>query len=172
MPFGPPSNPILYSFPSPTDLIHALAEFVIKAQNDAVEKKGKFTLALSGGSLPQQLNGLIGKPGVKWETWHVYYADERAVPLDHEDSNHNLCTTELFSKVPIDPSNIHTINPLLIDQPDGLDDLADTYEQELIREFAMKDSARYPVFDLILLGMGPDGHTASLFPGHSLLSEE
>ncbi|KAI5123589.1 hypothetical protein M0805_003407 [Coniferiporia weirii] len=169
MPFGPPSEPVLYSFPSPSELTDSLAHFVVKAQKDAVEKKGKFTLAISGGSLPKQLNALVGNPDVKWDLWHIFYADERAVPLDDDDSNHKLCTTELFSKVPIPPANIHAIDP---EQLGDLSELADDYEQALIREFAMKDSARYPVFDLILLGMGPDGHTASLFPGHALLSEE
>ncbi|EJD04027.1 6-phosphogluconolactonase [Fomitiporia mediterranea MF3/22] len=169
MVFGPPLDPILYSFPSSDALVESLAQFVIKTQKDAIEKKGRFTLAISGGSLPKQLNGLIGKPGVKWDLWHVYYADERAVALEDPDSNHKLCMDELFSKVPIPEENIHPIDTSLLDD---LDELSDAYEQELIREFAMKDSARYPVFDLILLGMGPDGHTASLFPGHELLSEE
>ena len=99
----------------------------------------------------------------------VYYADERAVPLDHEDSNHKLCMDVLFSKVIIPPENIHHIDASLLDDPE---ELADSYERQLILEFASKDSARFPVFDLILLGIGPDGHTASLFPGHSLLAEE
>jgi len=100
----------------------------------------------------------------------VFYADERAVPLNHHDSNHRLCTAELFSKVPIPTSHIHPIDEILLGG--DLEDVADAYEKELIREFAQKDSARFPIFDLILLGVGPDGHTASLFPGHELLSEE
>ena len=99
----------------------------------------------------------------------VYYADERVVPLDHEDSNHKLCTDVLFSKVNIPPENIHHIDPNLLDD---LEDLADSYEKQLVHEFANKNSARFPVFDLILLGLGPDGHTASLFPNHELLTEE
>lgn len=75
----------------------------------------------------------------------------------------------LFSKVIIPPENIHHIDPSLLDD---LEDLADSYEKQLILEFASKDSARFPGFDLILLGIGPDGHTASLFPGHQLLAEE
>jgi 6-phosphogluconolactonase len=97
----------------------------------------------------------------------VFYADERVVPLDHPDSNHNSCAKALFSKVPIPAENIHSIDPTLLD----LEELTDAYEHDLIREFALRDSARFPVFDLILLGMGPDGHTASLFPGHPLLDE-
>jgi len=133
-----------------------------------VEKKGRFTVALSGGSLPKTLKGLIGHSDVRWDKWHVFYADERVVPLDHADSNHNLCTTELFSKVSIPPEQIHTIDVSLLDD---LDELSDAYESELVREFAQRDSARFPVFDLILLGVGPDGHTCSLFPGHPLLAE-
>jgi len=165
---GPAAAPILYSFENTPLVVQALASFVLKAQKEAVEKKDRFTLALSGGSLPKMLNGLIGKPGVKWDKWHIYYADERAVPFDHEDSNHALCKAELYSKIPIPEQNVHTIDVTLLDD---LDNLADEYEKELIREFAQKDAARFPVFDLILLGMGPDGHTASLFPGHALLSE-
>jgi len=163
------SNITLYSFPATSDLIESLAEFVAATQKEAIEKKGRFTIALSGGSLPKQLNGLVGKSGVKWDKWQVYFADERVVPLDNEDSNYLLCTKELFSKVPIPRKNIHHIDPTLLDD---LEELSDAYEKELIREFAQKDAARFPVFDLILLGMGPDGHTASLFPGHPLLSED
>lgn len=163
------SPPVIYSFASGSDLVEALAGFILKAQKEALDKKGRFTIALSGGSLPKQLKGLIGNPGVRWDKWQVYYADERAVKLDHEDSNHKLCTDDLFSKVNIPQENIHTIDPTLLD---NLDNLSDAYEKQLIAEFASKDSARFPVFDLILLGIGPDGHTASLFPGHELLAEE
>ncbi|OSX67735.1 hypothetical protein POSPLADRAFT_1038149 [Postia placenta MAD-698-R-SB12] len=169
MPATAPSPPVLHSFATSHELCDALAHFIIKAQKEAVEKKGRFTVAVSGGSLPTQLNALIGKPGVKWDKWQVFYADERVVPLDHPDSNHKLCLDELFSKVPIPADHIHPIDPSL---GDDLEELSDAYEKELIREFAQKDSARFPIFDLILLGVGPDGHTASLFPGHALLTED
>jgi len=165
---GQSTHPILYSFPTTDNLVDALAKFIIKVQKDAIDKKGRFTIALSGGSLPKQLKGLIGHEGIKWDKWQVFYADERVVPLDHPDSNHNLCQTEFYSKTSIPPSNIHTIDTSLLDD---LEELADSYEQQLITQFAAKDSARFPIFDLILLGMGPDGHTASLFPGHELLQE-
>jgi 6-phosphogluconolactonase len=169
-----PHPSVVFSFPTPSDVIDPLASFILKAQKETIDKKGRFTLAISGGSLPKMLSGLIGNPAVKWDKWHVFYADERVVRLDHPDSNHNLCMTELFSKVPIPEANIHTIDVPESSDPDtlDLDDLSDAYEKKLIAEFAQKDSARFPVFDLILLGIGPDGHTCSLFPGHELLSEE
>ncbi|KAI6134149.1 hypothetical protein F5141DRAFT_1077574 [Pisolithus sp. B1] len=163
----PPNPPTVYSLS--TGLSSALASFIVKAQKESIEKKGRFTIALSGGSLPKQLKGLINNPGVKWDKWQVFYADERVVPLDHPDSNHHLCMTELFQHVPIPTTNIHTLDPEFLDD---LEELSDAYEKELIREFAQKDSARFPVFDLILLGIGSDGHTCSLFPGHELLIEE
>lgn len=165
----PPSPSVLYSFESPNELSEKLAAFIAKAQKEAIDKKGRFTVALSGGSLPKQLNKLIDNPAVKWDKWQVFFADERCVPLDHEDSNYNLCRKELFSKVPIPPKNIHHLDVALLDD---LEELADAYEKALINEFAQKDSARFPVFDLILLGIGPDGHTCSLFPEHPLLTEE
>ncbi|KAF8807607.1 6-phosphogluconolactonase [Phlegmacium glaucopus] len=165
----PPSPPVLISFKNSDELVSSLAVFVEKAQRDSINKKGRFTIALSGGSLPKMLRGLINNPNIKWDQWHVYYVDERVVALDHPDSNHRSCDEHLYSKVPILPDHIHTIDVNLLND---LEELSDAYEKDLIREFAQKDAARFPVFDLILLGMGPDGHTASLFPGHELLSEE
>jgi len=165
----PPSPPVLISFANSDELVKSLAVFVERAQRDSINKKGRFTIALSGGSLPKMLRGLIDNPNIKWDQWHVYYVDERVVPLDHPDSNHRSCNEHLYSKVPIITDHIHTIDVNLLND---LEELSDAYEKDLIREFAQKDAARFPVFDLILLGMGPDGHTASLFPGHQLLLEE
>lgn len=165
-----PIPPIVYSFPSSDTLVDALASFILKAQHESIEKKGKFTVALSGGSLPKMLRGLIDADGVEWEKWQFFFADERAVPFTDPDSNYALCKTEFFSKIPqIQSKNIHTIDVSLLDD---LEELAEDYADKLIHQFAQKDSARFPVFDLILLGMGPDGHTCSLFPGHELLREE
>ncbi|KAF9480024.1 6-phosphogluconolactonase [Pholiota conissans] len=165
----PPHAPLLIAFPTKDALQHDLAAFIVRAQKDSIDKKGRFTIALSGGSLPNMLKGLISNSHIKWNHWQVYYVDERVVPLDHPDSNHRACTDALFAHVPIPAENIHTIDPALFGE---LEELADSYEKLLIHEFAQKDAARFPVFDLILLGMGPDGHTASLFPAHDLLAEE
>ena len=165
----PPNAPVLVSFPDKDVLITNLAAFISKAQKESIDKKGRFTIALSGGSIPNMLRGLITDNHIKWDQWQVFYVDERVVPLDHPDSNHRACVENLFSKVPIPPANIHAIDPTLLND---LEELSDSYEKKLIHEFAQKDAARFPVFDLILLGMGPDGHTASLFPAHELLTEE
>ncbi|KAJ7835307.1 hypothetical protein B0H13DRAFT_2108475 [Mycena leptocephala] len=152
-----PNAAILVSFPDADSIVESLAAFIVKAQKESIDKKGRFTASSEN-------------PAVKWESgWQVFYADERVVPLDHPDSNHLACTNLLFSKVPIPQDNIHVLDTSLLSD---LEELSDAYEKELIREFAQKDAARFPVFDLILLGMGPDGHTASLFPGHELLAEE
>ncbi|EST08041.1 Glucosamine/galactosamine-6-phosphate isomerase [Kalmanozyma brasiliensis GHG001] len=168
-----PADPILFSFPTSDDLSRNLADFVIKAQNDAIARRNKFTLATSGGSLPKMLaKYLVSRSddaALRWDKWEVFFCDERLVPLDHEDSNYALCHQEFFSKVPLKREQIHTIDESLMDDPE---ELSDAYEKQLVAAFAGKEAVRNPVFDLILLGMGPDGHTCSLFPGHELLTEQ
>lgn len=167
------SDPQLYSFVSGDDVSKSLAEFVIKAQDDAIEHRNMFTIALSGGSLPKMLaKYLVGRSdkAVRWDKWQVFFADERLVPLSHEDSNYALCDAELFSKVPeLKREQIHTIDESILD---NAEEVADQYEKQIVQAFVGKDTVRNPVFDLILLGMGPDGHTCSLFPGHPILTEQ
>ncbi|WFD02984.1 6-phosphogluconolactonase [Malassezia obtusa] len=166
------SEPVLYSFGSGDELSNALADYVIKVQNEAIERRNMFTVATSGGSLPKLLaKSLVHRSdkAVRWDKWQVFFADERIVPLNDAESNFDLCNKELFSKVPeLQRSQIHTIDESLLNDPE---ELSDQYEKQLADAFAGKDSVRNPVFDLILLGMGPDGHTASLFPDHPLLGE-
>lgn len=166
------ADPTLYSFQTSDELSEALADYVIKVQNEAIERRNVFTVATSGGSLPKLLaKNLVQRTdkAVRWEKWQVFFADERIVPLNHADSNFDLCDKEFFSKVPeLQRSQIHTIDEKLLNDPE---ELSDQYEKQLADAFAGKDSVRNPVFDLILLGMGPDGHTASLFPDHPLLNE-
>ncbi|KNZ44234.1 6-phosphogluconolactonase [Puccinia sorghi] len=181
-----PHPAILYALPK-DQVARSLGDFVIKAQEEALSKRSKFTLAVSGGSLANTLvEGLTSRAEVKWDKWVVFFADERVVPLDHEDSNYRIVHEGLFSKVPIPTQNIHPISTENLDDPE---EVAHEYEKQLMNEFAGKflthpffcfsgggligkNAVAFPRFDLILLGAGPDGHTCSLFPGHDLLKED
>jgi 6-phosphogluconolactonase len=99
----------------------------------------------------------------------IFFCDERAVPLDSDESNYHSNYLSFLSDVPIPPSQIHTIDASLLDD---LEEMADEYEKQLIGHFAASNAARYPTFDLMLLGMGSDGETCSLFPGNEILSEK
>ncbi|RKP07796.1 glucosamine-6-phosphate isomerases/6-phosphogluconolactonase-domain-containing protein [Thamnocephalis sphaerospora] len=166
VPHDSPPAPKIYR---ETDLIEPLAAYVAKVAQDAISHHGRFTVAISGGSLPSQLRGLLA-PGIRdtidWSRWHVFLADERLVPLDHEDSNYRLLREQLISHIPDLDSRTYPIEASLVDNPE---EAADAYIETMRRVFAAKESVKFPVFDLILLGMGPDGHTCSLFPGHKLL---
>jgi 6-phosphogluconolactonase len=143
-----------------------LSLFIQKCAVDAVERSGKFTIALSGGSLPKFLAALADVE-MPWDKYHIFYADERCVPLDHPESNHRGAEEHFLSKVPIPRAQIFTINPNLVANPH---EAAVDYEQTLL-DVLEKSATGEPSFDLVLLGLGPDGHTCSLFPGHQLLEE-
>jgi 6-phosphogluconolactonase len=130
---------------------------------------------VSGGSLPKVLGQALlketnGEAKVQFDKWEIFYADERLVPLDHEDSNHRLVKAEILDKIPAElgQPKVFTIDVKYLDDAQ---ELADQYEQTLVSVFAARDSVRLPMFDLLLLGCGPDGHTCSLFPGSPLLRE-
>ncbi|CAG86305.1 DEHA2C12738p [Debaryomyces hansenii CBS767] len=132
------------------------------------EKKKKvdirFKIAISGGSLIKILKeGLLSRQDeIEWDKWDVYFADERLVPFESDDSNYGQAKRELFDNISGDiKPNIYHIDEALIDDPQ---ECADVYEKLLIRNFAKKDSVKLPMFDLLLLGCAPDGHIASLFP--------
>ena len=146
------------------DTVGALAGvFVAEASAKAIAASGRFIVAISGGSLPKLLaSGIVDDKSVEFSKWHVFFADERIVPLDHEDSNYLGCHEKLFSKVGIPREQIYTLDASLAPS-----DCAAAYQKNLLTVCG----GEKPVFDLILLGMGPDGHTASLFPGHNLLTE-
>lgn len=172
---GQPSY--LYSFPDSDKLAPSLRKYVIQAQNAGIERHGAFKVGVSGGSLPKTLaKALLATSNgdaddtVQFDKWNIFFADERAVPLDHEDSNYKLLKDELLDKIPEDQGK-PTVVPIDVAQLGDIQELADTYEKELVSSFASKDSVKVPLFDLLLLGCGPDGHTCSLFPGHELLRE-
>jgi 6-phosphogluconolactonase len=172
---GPPN---LYSFSDIDEVAKNLRKYVLGFQNSAISRHGSFRVAVSGGSLPNTLAKALLAPGdgspedtAQFPKWDIFFADERAVPLDHPDSNYKLVKDELLSKIPADSApTVHTIDPKHVND-DNPQELADLYQEELMKVFAAKDSVKLPVFDLILLGCGPDGHTCSLFPGFPQLRE-
>ncbi|KAJ4992715.1 6-phosphogluconolactonase [Stagonosporopsis vannaccii] len=171
---GKPPN--LYAFKNVDELAPSLRAYVLDAQNTAIERHNVFRVAVSGGSLPKTLGQALlkekngeGKP--QFDKWEIFYADERAVPLDHEDSNHRLVKEELLDKIPAELGK-PKVFPIDTKYLDDVQELADQYEKTLVSVFAARDSVKLPLFDLLLLGCGPDGHTCSLFPGSDLLREE
>ncbi|GAB4213165.1 MAG: 6-phosphogluconolactonase [Synechococcales cyanobacterium] len=144
------------------DLIAAGIEAWQAVSQAAVHRQGQFRVALAGGSTPQRFyQALASVPGIPWaETW-VFWGDERYVPQDHSDSNARMAQEALLAKVPIPPQQIF---PWPTDSGDPAIDAA-RYETTLRQVFGDP----WPQWDLLLLGMGDDGHTASLFPGTTSL---
>jgi 6-phosphogluconolactonase len=147
----------------------AAAELVRIAQS-AVAATGRFMLALSGGSTPKRLYALLADPSapfraaVPWASTQVFFGDERHVSPVDPQSNYRMANEALLSHVPLPPANVHRVEAELADASAA----AARYAQEIERVFALAPGG-WPRFDLVLLGMGPDGHTASLFPGSSAL---
>ncbi|KAI1247726.1 hypothetical protein MGN70_011617 [Eutypa lata] len=169
-------QPNLFAFESVDALAPALRAYVIECQNAGLSRHGAFKVGVSGGSLPQTLAAALLAPPqsnddrVHWGKWEIFFCDERAVPLDHEDSNYGLLKKDLLDRIPAE-QGAPTVHPIDAQYLDDAQELADQYEQLLVRSFASRDSVKLPIFDLLLLGAGPDGHTCSLFPGHPLLRE-
>ncbi|KAI0857231.1 nagb/rpia/CoA transferase-like protein [Xylaria cubensis] len=172
----PGKQPNLFAFNDIDALAPALRSYIIACQNSGLARHDVFKVAVSGGSLPNTLaQALLAEPRseedvVKFDKWELFFADERAVPLDHEDSNYALVKKELLDKIPASMGQ-PIVHPIDAEYLNDTQELADQYEKKLVGSFAKGDSVKLPIFDLLLLGSGPDGHTCSLFPGHPLLRE-
>ena len=149
------------------------ADFICERSILCVREQGFFTIALSGGSTPRRLYELLASSpyseSIPWEHIHIFWGDERCVSPDHSESNYHLTAQALLDHVPLPPGNIHR----MMGETNPHTKAAADYEEE-IRGFFRKmgcESLDFPVFDLILLGVGEDGHTASLFPGSEALQE-
>jgi len=131
---------------------------------------GRFTVALSGGSTPRAMNSLLAAPPfldtVPWSSIYFFWGDERCVPPDHPDSNYRMARETLLERAPIPAQNVHRIHA---EEPDA-GRAAGEYEETIAAAFRLAPDG-LPRFDLILLGLGPEGHTASLFPGSPALHD-
>lgn len=152
--------------PDAETLAHEAARLIAELAREAVAFRDRFSVALSGGSTPGRLYSLLaGEPyraQVPWEQVHLFWGDERCVPPEDPGSNFRLAQEKLIAHVPIPPENVHRVRGEL-----GAQAAAQNYEQTLEDFFC----GPRPRLDLVLLGLGEDGHTASLFPGSSLLAE-
>ncbi len=171
-------QPSLYSYHSVDEVAAHLRTYILACQKAAFLRHNVFKIAVSGGSLPATLAKALlvsganedASEGPDFSKWEIFFADERAVPLDHEDSNYGLLKKDLLDKIPAELGS-PTVHPINVEVLNDTQELADQYQEVLMSSFASKDSVKVPIFDLILLGCGPDGHTCSLFPGHELLRE-
>jgi len=151
----------------PQALAEATARHVVEQAQAAIAARGVFSIALSGGSTPRELHLKLASPPlsdqVEWAHVHVFFGDERFVPPDDPQSNYRMARETLLSRVPIPPENVHRMRGELPPEEAAAD-----YERQL-KEF-FKDEP--PRLDVILLGMGDNGHTASLFPGLTAVHEQ
>ena len=145
-------NIVYLSCNSQKDLDSKAKKFIIERSELAIKNKGSFSLVLSGGTTPVNVYKLLAKEQVDFEKWHIYFGDERCFPLDHLERNSNVAESTWLSKVKILKSNIFII-PAELGNTEG----ALAYEKILDKN---------KPFDLVILGLGDDGHIASLFPKH------
>lgn len=152
---------------NPEELSHTVADWLVDYSQDVLQRQDRFTIALSGGSTPQQLFELLAKPPyqatIEWEKWHIFWGDERYVPFEDDRNNAHMAYEALLNHVPVPAAQIHVFRTDL--EPEAS---AQAYEEVLHQYF--DNSAT--TFDLVLLGMGDDGHTLSLFPGTAVIHEE
>ncbi|CAM3909669.1 6-phosphogluconolactonase [Mucilaginibacter galii] len=154
-------------FKDANELSAAAAKMFVQASKEAIAEKGSFTVVLTGGSSPIKLHQLLATPAyreeVDWANVYIFWGDERWVSMEDERSNAKMAFDTLLNFVPVPSGQIYP----MYDAANSPEEYAVIYEQ-LIRDVVDNDG----VFDLILLGMGDDGHTASLFPGTAILKEE
>lgn len=161
-------KPVLRVFPNREALARGAADKIRERATLKLETADRFSLVLAGGSTPTRLYDVLGdtpyRAQIDWTRIHFFWGDERPVPPDHADSNYRIARETLLSKVTVPEGNVHRIRGELEDPQDA----ASRYEMEIRHYF---QTEQLPGFDLVILGMGSDGHTASLFPGSDALQE-
>ena len=162
---------IIRIFPDVDTLNKAAAAEFVRCGREAVAARERFAVALSGGSTPKRLYQLLTTEPyhtqIDWSRVEIFWGDERCVPPDHKDSNYRMAREAMLAHLPIPAEHIHRIEAERSDREAAARD----YESAIARVFGVSSGAEPPAFDLILLGMGPDGHTASLFPHTQALDE-
>ena len=153
-------------------IAHVAAAEFLDAAREAVHQRDCFRVALAGGSTPKALYELLGnnrllQAMLPWSKMQLFFGDERHVPPDDVESNFRMVKEALLAKAPLEARQVHRIKGEMA----KADEAAEQYEQELRAVFGL-EAGELPRFDLVLLGMGPEGHTASLFPGTKALGEE
>jgi 6-phosphogluconolactonase len=145
------------------DLARAARAEIVRRGTDLIQERGRFTLVLSGGRTPRRLYQLLEPEDLEWERVQLFFGDERCVPPDAEGSNYGMARGALLNRIPVSPEQVHRIPGELAPEE------AARRAEEDLRASVPGDP--WPVLDLVVLGMGPDGHTASLFPGSPELEE-
>jgi 6-phosphogluconolactonase len=148
-------------YPDRQELIEATLNSIVERVKIAIAERQSCSIALSGGSTPEPLYAALAQQDLPWSQIQIFWGDERYVPHTHPDSNYAMAKRAWLDLVPLPPENIHAVRTEL--NPPQL--AADAYDRELMLELG-----RMPAFDIILLGMGDDGHTASLFPHTAALA--
>ncbi|MBE9125661.1 MULTISPECIES: 6-phosphogluconolactonase [unclassified Coleofasciculus] len=158
-------NKMVEILPDKSALIERSLDIVLSKMQAAIQESDRCTIALAGGGTPKPLYEAIATHDLPWEKIHIFWGDERYVPPDDPDSNQRMARRAWLDKVAIPPANIHPM------PTDGSSPEADAVKHEAqLREFFGTDAGEFPQFDVILLGIGDDAHTASLFPQTEALS--
>ena len=152
-----------------TDLARTAIEIFSAAADECVERKGQFVVAISGGTTPRSFHKMLAQEpylsDIRWDRIHLFWVDERCVHENHPASNYGAAKKDFLNRLPVSQNQIHAM-PGDVPPEEG----ASKYQRELI-DFFQREHEELPVFDLLFLGAGTDGHTASLFPGQQALKE-
>ncbi len=158
MSFGLPNANSIMPFEDLDQLYESAAKAFCQLVDETLAAKDIVRVSLSGGSTPKRLYELLSLRDLPWDMIHWFWGDERNVPDDHAESNARMARESLLNRVSVPETNVHTV-PVNVADPAAA---AAAYEQTLRHHFP---ADKYPKWDLVLLGMGDDAHTASLFPG-------
>lgn len=165
-----PASYHTHIYPDADALNHAVAQCWVDLAGQAIAANGEFHVALSGGTTPRALYERLASAEfvsrIAWPQVHVWFGDERMVAPDHADSNYHMAQQALLRHVPLVPANIHRIEGERVVACEA----AQAYQSQLVAYLPLSTQG-VPQFDLVLLGLGPDGHVASLFPGTAILQE-